>query len=95
MLPFSRAPLQGSFEDIQNAYAALRCYMEKANSPKYQMSFPFRAGDLIIFDNRRILHGRAKFYPSTGDRALRGTYLDRDDVLSKIRQLEHQFLLDS
>jgi gamma-butyrobetaine dioxygenase len=94
MLPFSRAPLQASFEDIQKAYAALRCYMEKANSPKYQMSFPFRAGDLIIFDNRRVLHGRAKFYPSTGDRALRGTYLDRDDVFAKIRQLQRQFLLD-
>ena len=95
MLPFSRAPLQGSFDDIQKAYAALRCYMEKANSQKYQMSFSFKAGDLIIFDNRRILHGRAEFYPSTGDRALRGTYLDRDDVFSKIRQLQHQFLLDS
>ena len=95
MLPFSRAPLQGSFEDIKEAYAALRCYMEKANSPEYQMSFPFKAGDLIIFDNRRILHGRTAYDPNSGDRALRGTYLDRDDVLSKIRQLQRQFLSDS
>ena len=93
MLPFSRAPLQGSFEDIQKAYAALRCYMVKANSPEYQMRFSFDAGDLIIFDNRRILHGRAAFFPSTGDRSLRGTYLDRDDVFSKIRQLQRQLLL--
>ena len=93
MLPFSRAPLQGSFEDIQKAYAALRCYMVKANSPEYQMRFSFKAGDLIIFDNRRILHGRAAFFPSTGDRSLRGTYLDRDDVFSKIRQLQRQLLL--
>ena len=95
MLPFSRAPLQGSFDDIQKAYAALRCYMEKANSPKYQMSFSFKAGDLVIFDNRRILHGRTAYDPSSGDRALRGTYLDRDDVFSKIRQLRHQFLVES
>jgi len=90
MLPFSRAPLQGSFDDIDKAYAALRCYMTKANSPNYQMRFSFQAGDLIIFDNRRILHGRAEFFPTTGDRSLRGTYLDRDDVYSKIRQLQRQ-----
>ena len=90
MLPFSRAPLQGSFEDIHKAYAALRCYMEKANSPDYQMRFSFQAGDLIIFDNRRILHGRAEFFPTTGDRSLRGTYLDRDDIFSKIRQLKRE-----
>jgi gamma-butyrobetaine dioxygenase len=59
------------------------------------MSFPFKAGDLIIFDNRRILHGRTAYDPNSGDRALRGTYLDRDDVLSKIRQLQRQFLSDS
>ncbi|MFT5361654.1 MAG: gamma-butyrobetaine dioxygenase, partial [Porticoccaceae bacterium] len=90
MLPFSRAPLQGSFEAIDKAYAALRCYMTKANSPNYQMRFSFQAGDLIIFDNRRILHGRTEFFPTTGDRSLRGTYLDRDDVYSKIRQLQRQ-----
>ena len=64
--------------------------MEKANSPDYQMRFSFQAGDLIIFDNRRILHGRAEFFPTTGDRSLRGTYLDRDDVFSKIRQLKRE-----
>ena len=43
--------------------------MEKANSPEYQMSFPFKAGDLIIFDNRRILHGRTAYDPKhSGDR---------------------------
>jgi gamma-butyrobetaine dioxygenase len=64
--------------------------MEKANSREYQISFPFKAGDLIIFNNRRILHGRGEFYPQTGDRALRGTYIERDDVMSKIRQYQNQ-----
>ena len=90
MLPFSRAPLQASFDEVGSIYAALRCYMEKANSKEYQISFPFKAGDLIIFDNRRILHGRGEFYPQTGDRALRGTYIERDDVMSKIRQYQNQ-----
>jgi hypothetical protein len=43
-----------------------------------------------MFDNRRVLHGRGEFYPKTGDRVLRGTYVERDDVRSKIREFEQQ-----
>jgi gamma-butyrobetaine dioxygenase len=90
LLPFSRAPLQADYDDMDDIYAALKCFMEMVNSPLYQMTFPFKAGDLIMFDNRRLLHGRGEFYPKTGDRALRGTYIERDDVLSKIRQIEQR-----
>ena len=75
---------------MDDIYAALVCFMERVNSPDYQISFPFAAGDLIMFDNRRVLHGRGEFYPKTGDRALRGTYVERDDVMSKIREFEQQ-----
>jgi len=90
LLPFSRAPLKADYDYMDDIYAALKCFMEMVNSPEYQMTFPFKAGDLIMFDNRRLLHGRGEFYPKTGDRALRGTYIERDDVLSKIRQIEQQ-----
>ena len=75
---------------MDDIYAALKCFMEMVNSPLYQMTFPFKVGDLIMFDNRRLLHGRGEFYPKTGDRALRGTYIERDDVMSKIRQIEQR-----
>jgi hypothetical protein len=48
-----------------------------------------------MFDNRRILHGRGEFYPNTGDRALRGTYIERDDVDSKIREFEQQIIKEN
>jgi gamma-butyrobetaine dioxygenase len=92
LLPFSRAPLKARYEDMDDIYTALRCFMEKANSTQYQIKFPFKAGDLIMFDNRRILHGRGEFYPKTGDRALRGTYVERDDMMSKIREYEQKLL---
>ena len=95
LLPFSRAPLKARYEDMDDIYAALRCFMEKANSTQYQIKFPFKAGDLIMFDNRRILHGRGEFYPKTGDRALRGTYVERDDMMSKIREYEQKLLKES
>jgi len=41
-------------------------------------------------DTRRVLHGRAAFDPSTGRRHLQGCYVDRDQLLSRIRVLERQ-----
>lgn len=95
LLPFSRAPLIADYEAMDSIYAALICFIEKANSEEYQISFPFKAGDIIMFDNRRILHGRGEFYPNTGDRALRGTYIERDDVDSKIREFEQQIIKEN
>jgi gamma-butyrobetaine dioxygenase len=57
LLPFSRAPLVTEYENIEPTYRALQRFMAMANSPKYQMSYQFAAGDIVIFDNRRILHG--------------------------------------
>ncbi|MFT6407507.1 MAG: gamma-butyrobetaine dioxygenase [Arenicella sp.] len=85
LLPFSRAPLITEYHNIEPAYRALQRFMQMANSATYQMSYKFAAGDIVIFDNRRILHGREEFFPQSGDRELRGLYLDRDDMHSKIR----------
>ena len=49
------------------------------------------AGDMLTFDNRRILHGRA-FY-SDGRRLLCGGYLDWDEIYSRIRVLREQLKL--
>lgn len=42
---------------------------------------------LVAFDNRRILHGREPFDTTAGVRRLRGTYLDSDEVYSRMRVL--------
>lgn len=46
------------------------------------------SGDLVTFDNRRLLHGR-KSYVSDPDRVrhLEGVYLDWDEVMSRLRIL--------
>lgn len=49
-----------------------------------------RPGDLTIFANRRVLHGRTSFDPSTGERHLKGTYVDGDDFRDRWRVLEKQ-----
>jgi len=70
--------------DIPRAYAAAKCFSEVAADPRFQLSYPFVAGDMIGFDNRRILHGRDA-YSSGGQRHLRGFYIDHDEILSRAR----------
>jgi len=72
--------------DIPRAYEALRVFAEAARDPRFQLVYPFRPGDLVGFDNRRVLHGRDSF-ESAGDRHLRGCYADQDDVYSRLRVL--------
>ena len=85
---FSRAPLRVPFEQVGPSYRALRRFLAMTYSDEYRLVFPFSPGDLIVFDNRRILHGRTAFDPRTGDRHLQGIYVDRDDMMSTIRSIE-------
>lgn len=74
-------------KEMPRAYAALRRFTALLRDPSFQMATPFAPGDLVIFDNRRVLHGRAAFDRQSGVRRLQGCYLDRDEVLSRLRIL--------
>lgn len=53
-------------------------------------------GDLVTFDNWRLLHGRKHY--SSGGRTLRhleGAYLDWDEVMSRLRILRRAVHGDS
>lgn len=73
-------------DDMPRAYESLRVFASMARDPRFQLAYPFRPGDLVGFDNRRILHGRDAF-ESAGSRHLRGTYADHDDFYSRLRVL--------
>ena len=70
--------------DQPRAYAAMALFSKMAASNRFQISYPFTPGDLVGFDNRRILHGRDAF-ESGGRRHLRGMYIDQDEVRSSAR----------
>lgn len=73
--------------DVPRAYEAVRSFLRRAGDPRYVCRYPFRPGDLVMFDNRRILHGRDAFDPQGGVRRLQGCYVDRDELLSRLRVL--------
>lgn len=85
---FLRGPLLAPFEDIEPAYEALICLQNLLKEPDFALRFMYQPGDLVIFDNRRLLHGRDAFDPGTGgERWLQGCYLERDEVRSRVRML--------
>ncbi|MEE9414919.1 MAG: TauD/TfdA family dioxygenase [Acidimicrobiales bacterium] len=73
--------------DVPRAYEAMRTFSTIAHDPEFQISYPFAPGDLVGFDNRRVLHGRDSFDAGAGSRWLRGCYIDQDDAYSRLRIL--------
>ncbi len=73
-------------------YDAYRRFMALVRDPAYLVEVELKAGEMVVFDNRRILHGRAEFFPQTGHRHLKGFYIDRADMESRIRVLSRRAL---
>lgn len=71
-------------QDMPRAYDAMAVFSQLAADPRFQISYPFAPGDMVGFDNRRILHGRDAF-ASGGARHLRGVYIDHDEIRSATR----------
>ncbi|PFG08778.1 MULTISPECIES: TauD/TfdA family dioxygenase [unclassified Marinobacter] len=85
---FLRGPLQTAFEDVEPAYEALIILQRLLRDPAFAIRFTYRPGDLVIFDNRRLLHARDAFEGSTGHRWLQGCYMERDEVRSRYRMFQ-------
>jgi gamma-butyrobetaine dioxygenase len=76
--------------DVPRGYAAMRVFSQVAHDPRFMIRNRFEPGDLVGFDNRRILHGRDEFDAGGGQRVLTGCYIDRDDVFSRVRVLQRE-----
>jgi gamma-butyrobetaine dioxygenase len=59
------------------------------------LQFRLHDGDLVVFDNQRILHGRTAFSSAKYPRHLRGCYLTRDSVYSQAALLRREIQTDA
>jgi alpha-ketoglutarate-dependent taurine dioxygenase len=78
----SIAPLNLAPRDAARFYRAYRRFAALLRDPRYQLKFRLADGELVVFDNQRILHGRTAFSSACHARHLRGCYLTRDSVYS-------------
>jgi gamma-butyrobetaine dioxygenase len=53
----------------------------------FAQTFALGAGELVIMDNRRVLHGRTGFSGGAGERHLQGAYADIDGLASHVLRL--------
>nr|WP_298249350.1 TauD/TfdA family dioxygenase [uncultured Halomonas sp.] len=87
---FLRGPLQTSFDEVESAYEALMTLQAMLREPEFAIRFTYAPGDLVIFDNRRLLHARDAFEGSSGHRWLQGCYMERDEVRSRYRMVQRK-----
>lgn len=80
-----RAPLRGELTEMAAIYKAQKLAYQLGNSDMFKAQFKLQAGDMMCFDNRRVLHGRTSFDPNSGGRWLRGCYMEREELWSGLR----------
>jgi gamma-butyrobetaine dioxygenase len=74
-------------EALAEYYRARRVFDLMMRDREFEIRFLLNAGDLVMFDNVRLLHGRTSFNPDEGLRHLQGCYIDIDGPRSIYRVL--------
>ena len=60
--------------------------------PAYQIDHKMCPGDIIVFNNIRVLHGRTGYkITAEGNRYIEGNYIDWDMVYSRLRVLTEKY----
>jgi alpha-ketoglutarate-dependent taurine dioxygenase len=90
----STAPLPIEPRAAADFYRAYRRFAELLREPGHPLRFALRDGDLVLFDNQRILHGRTAFSSARHPRHFRGCYLTRDSVYSGTALLRRRMLIE-
>ncbi len=73
---------------MKKYYSSYRKFASLVHKKKFTVNFRLQAGDILCFDNRRVLHGRTSFDPNSGQRHLQGYYMDRDEILGRLNFLK-------
>ncbi|KAI8067974.1 hypothetical protein BC940DRAFT_238441 [Gongronella butleri] len=73
--------------DMKRFYKAFQRLAQVIEDPSLRYQITLQPGQLVLFANRRVLHGRTEFDATSGDRHLKGTYLSLDSLKDKLRVL--------
>lgn len=76
---------QGSRGVFQDFLRGMKLFESYINDPKNKIKFKTSEDSCVLFDNRRVLHARDEFDAHSGERWLKGCYVDKDAFQSKVR----------
>jgi gamma-butyrobetaine dioxygenase len=77
-------------QQLDAYYRARRKFDQRLRAAEFEIRFLLRGGELVMFDNCRLLHGRTGFDPAEGLRHLQGCYIDIDGPRSLYRVLRRR-----
>ena len=86
--------LKLDYSRVPAFYAAYRHFAEILQREALQIDFKLNPGDLMLFDNTRVLHAR-KAYSKGGMRHLQGAYSDLDGLYSTLSLLNARLGLNT
>ncbi|XP_012946749.1 gamma-butyrobetaine dioxygenase [Aplysia californica] len=89
--PMLVGPLQADQADIEPFYKAYKYFFNMVNAEADLYKLRMVAGDLISFNNRRVLHGRAAYSNQTGRRFLQGTYVEISEFQSLVQVFHNKY----
>jgi alpha-ketoglutarate-dependent taurine dioxygenase len=77
------------FSKMQHEFSPQLIELLKSYANYYTLTMSLKEGDMIVFNNRRVLHGRNSFEFSggSGSRHLIGAYINMEETLCKYRLL--------
>ena len=74
---------------MDKVYKAHHRFGNLLHDDQFQIKFRLGPGDIFSFNNRRLLHGRTEYDPNSGHRHLQGYYMDRDEIVGRLRYLKN------
>ncbi len=77
-------------ELLDRYYPAFLKFIRMMREDRFLIRFRSEAGNCVVFDNHRIVHGREGYVADSGSRHLRGCYTDRGALRSTYRVLARQ-----
>ena len=69
-------------------HAAMQTFEGLLSAEENVYEVKMEPGECVLFDNRRVLHGRKGFNTGSGTRWLRGTYVSDEDFRSRMRSAD-------
>ena len=80
------APLDADFDAVEALYDAIRQFSRRMNSAEFTAEVRVAAGEGVLIDNHRVMHGRTAFDPAAG-RRIRLCHVPRDEFHGRLREL--------
>jgi alpha-ketoglutarate-dependent taurine dioxygenase len=87
LLDRAMMPVDCNLDQVSEFYDALRALLTLSYGAEGMIEFKLEAGEVLVFNNQRLMHGRSAFDPSSGKRHIRSCHVDLDEFYSRLRIL--------